>query len=219
MRSRRQVSNGFRLLILLSLLFSLAAAVPAGASNSAQGIGGNPVIDDGSDPVIGRPPAKTSVDPNQPGRFIVQLVDAPLATYTGGISAYSATAPQQTGSVRLDVNTPASRAYLDYLSQKQADFTSALTSAVPAARVDHQYQVVLNGMTVRANWGDLKAIRAIPGVSLIQPEREYQLHMDAIVCDLHADTHFMIAYMGFDITKSHFTVPWGSAGALRSTNC
>lgn len=39
-----------------------------------------------------------------------------------------------------------------------------------------------------------------------------ELHRDAFVLDLHADTHFMITYMGFDMSKRHRTVDWGPAG-------
>ncbi len=38
------------------------------------------------------------------------------------------------------------------------------------------------------------------------------LHSEAIVCDLHADTQFMITYMGYDMKKRHRSVDWGPAG-------
>ncbi|MBC8263746.1 MAG: hypothetical protein H8E47_06450, partial [Anaerolineales bacterium] len=55
-------------------------------------------------------------------RFIIQLEDAPLATYTGGVKGYAPTAIQATGANRLDVNASASRAYIGYLQGKQEAF-------------------------------------------------------------------------------------------------
>jgi len=52
-----------------------------------------------------------------------------------------------------------------------------------------------------------------PGQPDICPE-VMKLHREAIVCDLHADTSFMITYQGFDISKRHRTVKWGPAGVL-----
>lgn len=47
----------------------------------------------------------------------------------------------------------------------------------------------------------------------VSPEAR-KLHQEALVCDLHADTQFMITYMGYDMKKRHRTVDWGPAGAL-----
>jgi len=40
-----------------------------------------------------------------------------------------------------------------------------------------------------------------------------KIHKDAIVCDLHADTQFMVTYMGYDMAKEHHAFSWGLAGA------
>jgi len=39
-----------------------------------------------------------------------------------------------------------------------------------------------------------------------------KIHKDAIVCDLHADTQFMVTYMGYDMKKEHRAFDWGPAG-------
>ncbi|MFO8057507.1 MAG: dipeptidase [bacterium] len=46
------------------------------------------------------------------------------------------------------------------------------------------------------------------------PEDVMDLHREAVVCDLHADTQFMITYMGYDMAKRHRSVDWGPAGVL-----
>lgn len=46
------------------------------------------------------------------------------------------------------------------------------------------------------------------------PEKAGRLHRKAVVCDLHADTQFMVTYMGYDMSKRHRSVDWGPAGVL-----
>ena len=52
------------------------------------------------------------------GVYIVQLVDAPLALYTGGVPGLAATNPAAAGNKKLDANTPASLAYRAYLGTR-----------------------------------------------------------------------------------------------------
>jgi len=55
-------------------------------------------------------------------------------------------------------------------------------------------------------------LAAFPASGQEVPENILRLHRDAIVCDLHADTQFMITYMGYDMSKRHRAVDWGPAG-------
>lgn len=45
-------------------------------------------------------------------------------------------------------------------------------------------------------------------------DRADKIHREALVADLHADTHFLVTYEGFDISKRHRAVTWGPAGVL-----
>jgi len=56
-------------------------------------------------------------------RYIVQLSDPPLASYRGGVPGLAATNPAALGAVKLDPASPASRAYLNYLDQRQTAMT------------------------------------------------------------------------------------------------
>ena len=53
------------------------------------------------------------------GLWIVQLEEPALASYRGGIAGLRATSPEATGRVRLEVDSRASRAYVDHLTQRQ----------------------------------------------------------------------------------------------------
>ncbi len=51
-------------------------------------------------------------------------------------------------------------------------------------------------------------------VKINVPADVMALHREAIVCDLHADTPAMMAFMGYDMSKRHSTVDWGPAGFM-----
>jgi 2',3'-cyclic-nucleotide 2'-phosphodiesterase/3'-nucleotidase len=126
-------------------------------------------------------------------RFIIQLEDAPLATYTGGVKDYAPTAIQATGVNRLDVNASASRAYIAYLEGKQEAFKAELAKALPNASVstymdergeahDLAYQVVFNGVVVTlpdASPQVLRRLAKINGVKQVYRDYEHKPDMYA----------------------------------------
>ena len=64
------------------------------------------------------------------GLWIVQLDQPSLATYAGDIAGLPATSPAVTGTPKLDVNAPASHAYLNHLDQVQAEAIEAMENAL-----------------------------------------------------------------------------------------
>ena len=121
---------------------------------------------------------KTGLDANKAVRVIVQLKDAPLATYTGG-AGLSGTANSVTGAAKLDVNSKTSQAYLSYLTGKQNAFEAELAKVVPDAQVQYTYQVTLNGLAVALKAGQIAKVSTLPGVTAVTIEQEYKLDMDA----------------------------------------
>ena len=64
-------------------------------------------------------------------RYVVELIDPPLALYDGGKLSVeddngpmrmAATAPEVTGESKLNLRSAASMAYLEFLAARQADF-------------------------------------------------------------------------------------------------
>ncbi|MDD5371522.1 MAG: S8 family serine peptidase [Anaerolineaceae bacterium] len=164
----------------LLLIVVLLTGTTVQASALTQSIGGNPVNEtDGASTTPNQAISKTKIDPNSVVRVMVQLADAPLATYMGGVQNLSATAPSATGSNRLDVEQPDAQVYRAYLINQQTAAIDALKAAIPAAEVDHQYQVVYNGFSASIQWRDIDKVRGLPGVVAVSPEQEYQLNMDA----------------------------------------
>jgi subtilisin family serine protease len=89
-----------------------------------------------------------------------------------------ATAPRTTSAQRLELTSEASQAYLAHLQRQQVAFEAALKQAVPQATVQRRYQVVFNGLAVRAPEADLTKIRRLPGVRAVTPDRPYHLALD-----------------------------------------
>lgn len=96
---------------------------------------------------------------------IVRLSDEPLSMYRGGVAGLAATAPQAIGSKKLNAHSADSRRYLAHLDARGQAFTARLGTAVPAAKVTHQYRVAFNGMALRVPAARISALAALPGVA------------------------------------------------------
>jgi subtilisin family serine protease len=86
-----------------------------------------------------------------------------------------------TAGGKLDVNSPASQAYIDELASDQASFSVALENSIPGALVSRGYQVVLNAVAVQLPKSDLATLRALaslPGVIHISPQQIYTITLD-----------------------------------------
>ncbi|RIL11489.1 hypothetical protein DCC79_04705 [bacterium] len=97
--------------------------------------------------------------------FIVQLADDPLSRYEGDIDELAATNPRVNGQRKLDVESPASQAYLAYLDAQQDVVLGRIERALgrPVA-VMHRYRYVYNGVAVRLAEHEADVVKGIPGV-------------------------------------------------------
>lgn len=122
-------------------------------------------------------PLKRQVTPAaRTQHFIVQLDDAPLATYQGGIANYAATAAPN--GAKLQANSVDSKSYRQLLQQRQSDFKGTLKSRLPSTKVIGQFSTVFNGVAVAANGATMAQLAALPGVKSVYPERIYYAQMD-----------------------------------------
>ncbi len=166
---RRSVIRWLSLVAVLALL--LAAAATATAQQP-------PDADSGADePAAQKAPAAKTIDlATYPAkRWIVQLKDAPVAKYQGGVSSYKATAAKATGQAKLDADSADAKAYGAYLESQQKAFATALSKVAPGAKVEQSYQVVLNGVAVSMSSEQAKAVRKMPNVRAVTPDIPYQL--------------------------------------------
>ncbi|MGH3645830.1 MAG: hypothetical protein ACRDTM_01415 [Micromonosporaceae bacterium] len=75
-------------------------------------------------------PQLTAGAAEEKSTYIVRLADPPLAAYQGGTAGIPATSPAVAKGIRLNVDSPASKAYLKHLASRQAGAQVAITSAI-----------------------------------------------------------------------------------------
>jgi subtilisin family serine protease len=114
-----------------------------------------------------------------PGRYIIQLSDPPLASYRGGITGLAPTNPATLGAVKLDPASAASKAYLSYLSQKQAAFKTTLTQALGRpVDVPFSYRYAYDGVAAVLTDGEASTVAGLAGVTHVEKEQTLQLQTD-----------------------------------------
>jgi len=123
-------------------------------------------------------------------RYIVILEDPPLAAYDGraittpgrnvDTMQFPATANRFTGARKLDVNAPVSKKYLKFLDERFEKFRGE--SALRLGRqlkTLHRYRNALNGFATELGDDEARALRAMPGVLSVEPDRTYHLQTDS----------------------------------------
>jgi uncharacterized repeat protein (TIGR01451 family) len=107
---------------------------------------------------------------------IVQLEDAPLASYGGTVMGLAPTSPRVTGARTLDVRSAASQSYLAHLAQKRSAFEANARGAAPSAQITHRFDVVVNGVAMTLPSDQVKNLAKVPGVKAVIPDE--LLHVD-----------------------------------------
>ena len=113
--------------------------------------------------------------------YIVQLADAPVANYSGGVNGLAATKPAA-GS-RLDVTAQNVQDYMAYLDQQQSN----ATAIVPDAQIVHKYKLVLNGFAARLTDAEVRALKKSSAVASISADEARTL-----------DTNYTPKFLGLD---------------------
>jgi minor extracellular serine protease Vpr len=142
------------LLLLSTALFAREADVRGLASAAARTTDGNVVV-------------------------LVELADAPVARYEGGVAGYPATALAKTGFPLLSARGEDVAKYRGLLEEKQAAVVETLLARVPLAEVGARYQTVLNGFALVLPAESLADLARVPGVAKVHAVREYHATIDA----------------------------------------
>ncbi len=179
----------FSLLVVLSMLLSatgvFAATPPApvvSGQTEAQGAVANPPDSGDGKTLQLEPVAPTDIVPmtatrrsgevlyevkgaTEPALYIVQLEGAPLASYRGGVRGLQATSPAVTGESKLDVQSAASQAYLNYLAEQQDQFLAGLQQTLGrSAAVQRTLRHAYNGVIVTLTPEEAAKVAQLPGV-------------------------------------------------------
>ncbi len=101
--------------------------------------------------------------------YIIELADAPVASYSGGVAGLKATRPA-TGK-RIDFGADAVQAYARFLEKQQ----SQVIARVPGAPVTYRYKNVLNGFAVWLTDAEFAKLAADPGVRSITVDEARQI--------------------------------------------
>ncbi len=126
--------------------------------------------------------------------YIVQLADAPVANYTGGVNGLAATKPA--AGTRLDVTAQNVQDYIAYLDQQQ----SSATALVPDAQIVHKYKLVLNGFAARLTDAEVRALKKSSAVASISADEARSL-----------DTNYTPKFLGIDAPGEGL---WAKAGGV-----
>jgi hypothetical protein len=173
----------------VGLLSPAVAAVPSQVPATGQG---------GHDILL----AGTNLAPldAQGRRLHAVILDEPsLATYNGGLAGLAPTSPRATGASRLDVNAPASQAYLAFLADRQSQVLGRIQASLGRdLAVEHRYLNVLNAMTLNLTPAEARSVSSMDGIRLVLPDRIMELETD--------------------IGPGHIGAPWIWNGVTLSSN-
>src|SRR5262245_59343049 len=95
--------------------------------------------------------------------YIVQFAGKPLATYTGGVPGFDATAPAK--GERIDTHTDNAKGYSHHLANRQ-DAVLA-TAGVSAAKTVYTYTTALNGAAIQLTEQQAAKLAGTPGVVMV----------------------------------------------------
>jgi minor extracellular serine protease Vpr len=160
-----------RALVLLVLFGSLALAASAAASlQPVRRDFGEvlfPLVREAPDYAVPRPTGERRI------RVLLRLRSAPLAAW------YARRAPAAEGeSQRLDARSSSSRRHLASLAREQAAVERALMRAVPAARVERRFGVLLNALSVDIPARSLARAGTLAGVTRVYPSVRFTLSLN-----------------------------------------
>ncbi len=123
-------------------------------------------------------PASGSDDSGETATYIVQLVQAPLAAYDGGVAGYAATKPAK--GKKFDASSDAAQKYAGYLNSKH----DGALDQVGGTKI-YDYTTVFNGFAARLTEAQAAAIQKVPGVLSVEQDVVY-----------HADTATTPEFLG-----------------------
>ena len=116
---------------------------------------------------------------DEPATYIVELLDAPLATYQGGIAGLAGTRAAATGNVKLNVKSAASQRYISYLDRQRASVLNAIAPVVGGSMTPEAvYRNVFNGFALKLSPAQAAQVATLPGVKRVERDRLYEMQTD-----------------------------------------
>lgn len=123
------------------------------------------------------PPAAAAAAAAQPAdsrTWLIRFGEAGALHYHGGVAGLRATA--RAAGAKFDVHGAEVVAYRDYLGSLQARHATDIANALGRApQVSHTYQLTHSGIAARLSDAEAAIVRALPGVTSVEPEPVYSL--------------------------------------------
>ncbi len=121
--------------------------------------------------------------------YLIQFDEPGLSQYTGDIPGLRATSPQVTGTGKLDVKSPDSTQYLEWLKARQQEKLAAMQGALNREiKPVFEYRVAFNGMAVKLTPEEAAQVARLDGIKRVEADKTYELHTDAGPLLIGADT-------------------------------
>ncbi len=159
--------NRFAMVLLSCLFITISCSAPMTSSSGAR--------QEKSPPSSEKALSKSDIHV----RYIVQLVDPPLAGYGGGIPGLEPTNPAITGQ-KLNQRSPGTQAYLAYLAEKQALFKKRAEQLLKReVGFEKQFAVVINAVVMTMTPDEALKISELPDVRSVEPDRQLKLHPES----------------------------------------
>ncbi|MEM9533048.1 MAG: S8 family serine peptidase [Pseudomonadota bacterium] len=117
-----------------------------------------------------------------PGRYIVELEEAPVVTFDGVSAAGGGwkLAPTRVRDEKLDVRSAPVRAYRKHLEESFAEVSRSWERALGRKPViNHRYEFVMNGAALELTEAEAQALAAQPGVRSVRPVTRHWPQTDA----------------------------------------
>ncbi|HXF97780.1 MAG TPA: S8 family serine peptidase [Gaiellaceae bacterium] len=159
---------------LALLAAAVAVAVAAGQASGATRLTPRDVIERARSPV--RAADETEALPLRRGtrvRVIVGLADPPLAQ-----AAFARRLAGLGPRRKLNVASPFARSYLARLEAEQRRAAAAIRAAIPQARIQRRFQILLNGLTVSVPYARLPRLLELGIAERVYPSLSYELNLN-----------------------------------------
>lgn len=123
------------------------------------------------------------------GDDYIVLHQAPaLASYRGGLAGLAPTAAAVLGALRLDAQSNAALAYLDFLELEQTALIKLAEAALGRTlNVTHRMQHALNALVIKMSPEEALKVAGLPGVARVEAPIAFKLHSDNGPAWIHAD--------------------------------
>lgn len=109
---------------------------------------------------------------NKKYRYMVRLVENPVALYQGGIEGFKATSPEATqGKKRkLDINSKDVVAYRKFLNSRQDNVIANINSTVSGLDIKQRTNLAYNGMVIEMTQAEAMKVARVAGIAHIKRE-------------------------------------------------